>query len=301
MLIYCVFKIQPIDLHLYYFIQSFLIDVEWDWNKNTYFQVVGHRPVCSCPSGTQNIDGACKSDTSCQWNERRYENGQHYYDSNCEQRCECLNGEFTCRPTSCEEGLKAKGKLDNKVRLKFEIFSVQPEILWFQNQCIEKSHPSGDECCVLWVCKDPCENISCNENSKCDINTGDCVCEEGFTRSDFGGACIEIVRTTLSPADGSNINLLQITPTSIQVQLPDNNGGNLAYIETRLFGRKDPGWENAILVKGSEIFTLTGLKPDTSYTLRWKTPDRQYPDVQVCWMMHDWEDVLLDFHFRPQH
>lgn len=132
------------------------------------------------------------------------------------------------------------------------------------------------------MCKDPCENISCNENSKCDINTGDCVCEEGFTISSFGGACVEIVEVTEPPFEDTNIKLLQITPNSIQVQLPDNNGGNLAYIESKhLVGRRDPAWENAILVKGSEIFTLTGLKPDTSYTLRWKTPDRQYPDVKV--------------------
>ena len=32
---------------------------------------------------------------------------------------------------------------------------------------------------------------------------------------------------------------------------------------------------------GNEIFTLTGLRPDTGYTLRWKAPDNQYPDVQV--------------------
>lgn len=53
------------------------------------------------------------------------------------------------------------------------------------------------------------------------------------------------------------------------------------YIETRVLVRKDPPWENAILVEGNEIFTLTGLNPDTEYTLRWKAPDKQYPDIQV--------------------
>ena len=109
--------------------------------KQKYYQVVGHRPVCSCPSGTQNIDGACKSDTSCQWNERRYENGQHYYDSNCEQRCECLNGEFTCRPTSCEEGLKAKGKLDNKVRLKLKYFLFSRKFFGFRISALRSLTP----------------------------------------------------------------------------------------------------------------------------------------------------------------
>ena len=81
------------------------------------YKVVGHRPVCSCPSGTQNINGSCKSDTSCQWNDKRYDSGQHYYDSNCEQRCECLEGEFTCQPTNCADGLQPRGKLTNKVML----------------------------------------------------------------------------------------------------------------------------------------------------------------------------------------
>ena len=86
---------------------------------NEYFcQVVGHRPVCSCPSGTQNINSTCTSDTSCQWNENRYENRQHYYDNNCEQKCECFNGEFICQPTSCESGLKPKGLLSKEVKDK---------------------------------------------------------------------------------------------------------------------------------------------------------------------------------------
>ena len=53
---------------------------------------------------------------------------------------------------------------------------------------------------------------------------------------------------------------------------------------------REPAWENAILVEGNEIFTLTDLSPDTAYTLRWKAPDRQYPDVEVrsChWCSHN--------------
>ena len=94
---------------------------------------------------------------------------------------------------------------------------------------------------------------------------------------------IEVTDISTEAGDRENIKLLQITPTSIQVQFPDITGGNLMYIEWEKLkaGRKDPPWENAILVEGNEIFTLTGLKPDTSYTLRWKAPDRQYPDVKV--------------------
>ena len=65
------------------------------------------------------------------------------------------------------------------------------------------------------------------------------------------------------------------------MQLPDITGGNLMYIERRLAGRKEPPWQNALLVEGNEIFTLDGLSPGTQYTLRWKAPDRQYPDLQV--------------------
>ena len=43
---------------------------------------------------------------------------------------------------------------------------------------------------------------------------------------------------------------------------------------------------------GNEIFTLTGLRPDTGYTLRWKAPDNQYPDVQVD-MGCEYRAVLL--------
>lgn len=34
-------------------------------------KVVGHRPVCSCPSGTHNVNATCTSDTSCTFEEQR--------------------------------------------------------------------------------------------------------------------------------------------------------------------------------------------------------------------------------------
>ena len=79
--------------------------------------MVGHRPVCSCPSGSHNINNSCTSDTSCQWDDRRYDSGEHYYDDNCEHRCECYNGEFICQPTTCQAGLKPKGQLTKEVKL----------------------------------------------------------------------------------------------------------------------------------------------------------------------------------------
>ena len=125
--------------------------------------------------------------------------------------------------------------------------------------CTERPHPAGDECCVLWVCR------------------------EQTLETTGAPDIIEVTDISTEAGERENIKLLQITPTSIQVQFPDITGGNLMYIEAEKLaaGRKDPPWENAILVEGNEIFTLTGLRPDTSYTLRWKAPDRQYPDVKV--------------------
>lgn len=264
-------------------------------------KVVGHRPVCSCPAGTQNINNTCTTDTACSRNGEKYENGQHYYDAGCEQKCECYLGEFICQQTSCEPGLRPKGLLSQET----------------DPLCMERQHPGGDECCVLWVCaeeversvNDVCENIICGAHAVCDPSKGTCVCTDGFTGdpNDLDSGC-------QPPQEDakSNIKLLQITSTSIQVQFPDITGGNLMYVESRLFGRKDPPWENAILVEGNEIFTLTGLKPGTSYTLRWKAPDKQYPDIEVSTSPFDvkkpkvimtnrsHDSVMLSFdQFRP--
>ena len=175
--------------------------------------------------------------------------------------------------TDCEPGFRRKGLLSRET----------------DPLCREARHPGGDDCCVLWVCAEEaeqeeeeedrpgvCDHVLCGSGAACDEETGRCSCRTG-TRgdpNDLEDGCQE---------DGGeeNIQLLQITATSIQVQFPDITGGNLMYVETALAGRKEPPWENAILVEGNEIFTLTGLRADTSYTLRWKAPDRQYPDLRV--------------------
>ena len=143
---------------------------------------------------------------------------------------------------------------------------------------------------MLWVCAEeppeeeeeeertgPCQHIVCGAEAACDEETGRCRCRSGTQGdpNDLETGCLE-------EKEEDNIKLLQITSTSIQVQFPDITGGNLMYVETTLLGRKEPPWENAILVEGNEIFTLTGLRPGTGYTLRWKAPDRQYPDVAVA-------------------
>jgi len=84
--------------------------------------------------------------------------------------------------------------------------------------------------------------------------------------------------------DDRNIGLLQITPSSVQVQFPGITGGNLMYVEERSYrgnqGRETP-WENALILEGNKIFTLTGLRAGTEYRLRWQAPNRQFPDVMV--------------------
>ena len=54
------------------------------------------------------------------------------------------------------------------------------------------------------------------------------------------------------------------------------------YVEDRLYFNREVPWENAIILKGNKIFTLTGLNPGTKYRLRWQAPDSQYPDVEVA-------------------
>ena len=66
--------------------------------------------------------------------------------------------------------------------------------------------------------------------------------------------------------DASNLQFLQITPTTVQVQFPGITGGNLMYVQDRIYSKgKEVPWENAIILEGNEIFTLTGLEPGTNY------------------------------------
>ena len=103
--------------------------------------------------------------------------------------------------------------------------------------------------------------------------------------------------------DGFNLEVLQVTQNSVQVRFPGITGGNLMYVEERLYRMKSRGglgnsahhhssvhldhahtqtpWENAIILEGNKIYTLTALKPGTLYRLRWQAPDKQYPDIMV--------------------
>ena len=101
-------------------------------------------------------------------------------------------------------------------------------------------------------------------------------------------ASVEEDKKAEAGSEADNIEFLQITPTTVQVQFPGITGGNLMYVEDQAFQLKLNGgtsrevpWENAIILEGNKIFTLTGLKPGTKYRLRWQAPSAQYPDVDV--------------------
>ena len=100
-------------------------------------------------------------------------------------------------------------------------------------------------------------------------------------------------KTSTAPEEESgNLEFLQITDTTVQVQFPGITGGNLMYVEEKLFRKKMEQhvggdqqhvvpWENSIILEGNKIFTLTGLRASTEYRLRWLAPNRQFPDVMV--------------------
>lgn len=57
------------------------------------------------------------------------------------------------------------------------------------------------------------------------------------------------------------------------------------YVEERRYRpsgfRETTPWQNAIILEGNKIFTLSGLKPGVMYRLRWQAPNKQYPDIKV--------------------
>ena len=116
--------------------------------------------------------------------------------------------------------------------------------------CEERPSPnSNNDCCVLVVCAsiEPPEDEELSEDRR--NNETDRIVAENDDAT-------------------SNLQFLQITPTTIQVQFPGITGGNLMYVQEKVFTNpkgKDVPWENAIILEGNEIFTLTGLEPGTKY------------------------------------
>ena len=118
----------------------------------------------------------------------------------------------------------------------------------------------------------------------------------------FPTSTLPTISHTSADDGGLNLVVLQVTQNSVQVRFPGITGGNLMYVEERLYrmGTRGAGnsaahhssvhldhahihtpWENAIILEGNKIYTLTALNPGTLYRLRWQAPDKQYPDIMV--------------------
>ena len=130
--------------------------------------------------------------------------------------------------------------------------------------CEERPAPEHqNECCVLVVCAtseepdEPRKDIIDASNQRPDqeprILTGhDKTISGGVEEPDTGSGI-------------KNIRFLQITSTTVQLQFPGITGGNLMYVEDRLFNLREVPWENTIILEGNKIFTLRDLKPGTKY------------------------------------
>ena len=53
------------------------------------------------------------------------------------------------------------------------------------------------------------------------------------------------------------------------------------YVETELSRRSDPPWESLVILPGNDVVSLTGLRTNTAYRLRWRSQGRVFSDVQV--------------------
>ena len=81
-----------------------------------------------------------------------------------------------------------------------------------------------------------------------------------------------------------SLRVIGRTPTSIKLQFPDSGGGVLMYVVTRAARTQDPPWEVLVILPGNDVVSLTNLETNTSYTLRWRTDERVFSDVQVSTM-----------------
>ena len=123
--------------------------------------------------------------------------------------------------------------------------------------CEERPAPEHkNECCVLVVCATAEEPEKSDERIRPDKSLSG-------IRPQTGSASQENTGTRNNP----NIRFLQITPNSVQLQFPGITGGNLMYVEDRLFNLKEVPWENTIILEGNKIFTLRDLKSATKYRL----------------------------------
>ena len=167
-------------------------------------------------------------------------------------------------------------------------------------QC-EEIKVDGEECCVSVFCSNLDEDL---------------YSDDEFEQSEFRPHLEKRLDDEHHHRESDNLEILQVTSSSVQVQFPAITGGNLMYIEEKLYAKDsndDLPWENAIILEGNEIFTLTGLKPSTAYRLRWQAPNKQFPDLMVSTKTQDekkpkaivtsfdFHSVTIAFdHFAPQ-
>ena len=200
---------------------------------------------------------------TCNNDRGEFQVGDTFNDDKCESICTCTSGgNIVCQPLICPSGLIKKGEDDDDdiftCRKKFREIAIKrltyalifPGFLANDPLCEERPSPnSNNDCCVLVVCAsiEPPEDEELSEDRR--NNETDRIVAENDDAT-------------------SNLQFLQITPTTIQVQFPGITGGNLMYVQEKVFTNpkgKDVPWENAIILEGNEIFTLTGLEPGTKY------------------------------------
>ena len=125
--------------------------------------------------------------------------------------------------------------------------------------CEERPAPEHqNECCVLVVCA-----TSEEPNHKKEDIIDDLFQDETISGPDkiISGQ----IDKTETGNGNQNIRFLQITSSTVQLQFPGITGGNLMYVEDRLFNLREVPWENTIILEGNKIFTLRDLKPGTKY------------------------------------
>eukprot|EP00096_Caligus_rogercresseyi_P011409 TRINITY_DN4478_c0_g1_i1.p1 TRINITY_DN4478_c0_g1~~TRINITY_DN4478_c0_g1_i1.p1 ORF type:complete len:1447 (-),score=380.43 TRINITY_DN4478_c0_g1_i1:293-4633(-) len=270
-------------------------------------------PVSSCASLVPREDCPCcmicadGPQSTCVFEDNIHAANSSFHSSDCSQECTCSpdSGEVNCVPTKCPPAFHKKGT-----------FKDDPG-------CKEVSDPS-DSCCVLVLCTDELQEGE--EGLGPFYDDGEVIDEGDSTEGpqDDEAPTTNQIQLTTPPVDEINMELLQITSNTIQVQFPGISGGNLMYVQDSLYKgesrskshsgpRETTPWKNAIILEGNKIFTLTGLEPGTLYRLRWQAPDKQYSDMTVSTHEHteklpkvivtkkNYKSATLSFdHFAPE-
>ena len=93
--------------------------------------------------------------------------------------------------------------------------------------------------------------------------------------------CLLLILRVTNTRARYSLRVLGRSSSSIKLQFPDSQGGVLMYVESQLAQRSDPPWESLVILQGNDVVSLTGLRTETSYRLRWRTQSKVFADVQV--------------------